>query len=139
LIKTIFLTNAEVVAAGKTIYEKQIRQLVETPDNIGKMLTLDIETDEYSIGDNPAETILNLKQKDSLSKLFTLRIGYQTGVSFGGLNDRCVGVLLMQTTIDQFPQLSFEEVRQMLDRKEVNFSETRFVGGRVAFAVPTAG
>jgi hypothetical protein len=91
MIKTIFLTNAEVVAAGKTIYEKQIRQLVETPDNLGKMLTLDIETGDYSIGDNPAETILNLKQKNPLSKLFTLRIGYHTGVSFGGLNDRIEG------------------------------------------------
>ncbi len=88
MLKTIFLTNAEVVSAGKTIYDRQIRQLVETPDNIGKMLTLNIETGEYSIGDNPAETILTLKQKDPLSKLFTLRIGYQTGVSFGGLNDR---------------------------------------------------
>ena len=57
MIKTIFLTNAEVVAAGKAIYDRQIRQLVETPDNTGKMLTLNIETGEYSIGDNPAETI----------------------------------------------------------------------------------
>jgi predicted transposase YdaD len=32
----------------------------------------------------------------------------------------------MQTTIDRFPQLSFEEVRKMLDLKEVNLSETRF-------------
>jgi predicted transposase YdaD len=32
----------------------------------------------------------------------------------------------MQSTIDRFPQLSFEEVRQMLDLKEVNLSETRF-------------
>jgi hypothetical protein len=40
----------------------------------------------------------------------------------------------MQTTIDKFPQLSSEEVRQMLDLKAVNFSETRFVGGSGAFA-----
>jgi hypothetical protein len=46
--KNHFLTNAEVVAAGKTIYDQQIRQLVETPDNIGKMLALDIETGDYS-------------------------------------------------------------------------------------------
>jgi predicted transposase YdaD len=32
----------------------------------------------------------------------------------------------MQSTIDRFPQLSFEEVRQMLDLQEVNLSETRF-------------
>jgi predicted transposase YdaD len=28
--------------------------------------------------------------------------------------------------VNKFPQLSFEEVLQMLDLKEVNFSETRF-------------
>ena len=88
MIETIFWTTAEVVAAGKTLYEQQIRQVVETPDNIGKMLTLNVETGEYSIGDNPAETILQLKQQSPLSRLFTLRIGYRTGVSFGGLTDR---------------------------------------------------
>jgi predicted transposase YdaD len=28
--------------------------------------------------------------------------------------------------VNKFPQLSFEEVRKMLDLREVNFSETRF-------------
>jgi predicted transposase YdaD len=28
--------------------------------------------------------------------------------------------------VNKFPQLSFEEVRQMLDLQEVNFSQTRF-------------
>lgn len=88
IAETIFWTTEEVVSAGKTLYDKQIRQLVETPDNIGKMLTLNIETGEYSIGDNPAVTILKLKQKQPLSRLFTLKIGYHTGVSFGGLNDQ---------------------------------------------------
>jgi predicted transposase YdaD len=32
----------------------------------------------------------------------------------------------MQSTIDRFPQLSFEEVLQMLDLQEVNLNETRF-------------
>jgi hypothetical protein len=88
MLETIFWTTEEVVAAGKALYEQQIRQVVETPANIGKMLTLNVETGEYSIGNNPAETILNLKQKQPLSRLFTLRIGYRTGVSFGGLTDR---------------------------------------------------
>jgi hypothetical protein len=88
MLETIFWTTAEVVAAGKILYEQQIRQVVETPDNMGKMLTLNVETGEYIIGDNPAETILKLKQQSPLSRLFTLKIGYRTGVSFGGLTDR---------------------------------------------------
>ncbi len=35
--------------------------------------------------------VLSLKQQDPLSKLFTLKIGYGTGVSFGGLDDRIEG------------------------------------------------
>jgi hypothetical protein len=89
--ETIFWTNEEVAITGKNTYEMQIRRLVETPDNIGKMLTLNVETGEYSIGDNPAETILNLRQKYPLSRLFTLKIGYRTGVSFGSLNNRIEG------------------------------------------------
>jgi predicted transposase YdaD len=41
--------------------------------------------------------------------------------------------------VNKFPQLSFEEVRQILDLKEVNLSENRFVGGSGAFAMPPAG
>jgi hypothetical protein len=86
--ESIFWTHDEVAAIGKKIYDERIRSIVETPENIGKMLTLDVETGEYGIDLNPAQTILDLKQKHPLSRLFTLRIGYQTGVSFGGSNDR---------------------------------------------------
>jgi hypothetical protein len=88
MTETIFWTTEEVATAGKALYAEKIKQLVETSENIGKMLTLDIETGEYIIDENPAETILKLKQKRPFSRLFTLRIGYRTAVSFGGLNDR---------------------------------------------------
>jgi hypothetical protein len=86
--ETIFWTHEEVAAFGQKIYEERIRSIVETPDNIGKMLTLDVETGEYDIDSNAAKTILALKQKRPLSRRFTLRIGYQTGVSFGGSSER---------------------------------------------------
>jgi hypothetical protein len=88
IMKTIFWTTEEVVAAGKKLYEEKIKVSVEIPANIGKMLTLDVETGEYRIGDNPAETILKLKQDRRLSRLFTLRIGYSVGMSFGGLDNQ---------------------------------------------------
>jgi predicted transposase YdaD len=34
--------------------------------------------------------------------------------------------VLYQLQVNKFPQLSFEEVLQMLDLQEVNLSETRF-------------
>jgi hypothetical protein len=88
MLETIFWTTEEVVAAGERLYEERIRSVVETPSNIGKMLTLDVETGEYRIGINSAEGGLELKRKRPASRLFTVRIGYDVGVSFGGLSER---------------------------------------------------
>jgi hypothetical protein len=72
------------------MYEEKIKSVVEIPANIGKMLTLDVETGEYRIGTNSVEGGLELKQKRSASRLFTLRIGHEVSVSFGGLSERSV-------------------------------------------------
>jgi hypothetical protein len=90
MLETIFWTTEEVVAAGLRIYEQKIRVLVETPENIGKMLTLDVETGEYKIGVNSIEGAIELKQNRPIARLFTLRIGHDVGVSFGGLSERVV-------------------------------------------------
>lgn len=90
MLETIFLTTEEVVAAGLRIYEQKIRLLVETPENIGKMLTLDVETGEYKIGMNSIEGAIELKQNRPMARLFTLRIGHDVGVSFGDLSERTV-------------------------------------------------
>jgi fructose-1,6-bisphosphatase len=90
MLETIFLTTEEVVAAGLRIYEQKIRLLVETPENIGKMLTLDVETGEYKIGMNSIEGAIELKQNRPMARLFTLRIGHDVGVSFGGLSEQTV-------------------------------------------------
>jgi fructose-1,6-bisphosphatase len=90
MLETIFLTTEEVVAAGLRIYEQKIRLLVETPENIGKMLTLDVETGEYKIGMNSIEGAIELKQNRPMARLFTVRIGHDVGVSFGGLSERTV-------------------------------------------------
>jgi hypothetical protein len=90
MLETIFWTTEEVVAAGTKIYEQRIRSLVEMPENIGKMLTLDVETGEYKIGVNTIEGAIELKKNRPMSRLFTLRIGHDVGVSFGGLSERVV-------------------------------------------------
>ena len=88
MLETIFWTNEDVVTAGSKIYEQKIRLLVEIPENIGKMLTLDVETGEYKIGTNSIEGAIELKQNRPMTRLFTLRIGHDVGVSFGGLSER---------------------------------------------------
>ena len=85
MLETIFWTTDEVVAVGSRIYEQSIRPLVETPENIGKMLTLDVETGEYKIGTNSIEGAIAIKKNRPMARLFTVRIGHDFGVSFGGL------------------------------------------------------
>jgi hypothetical protein len=88
MLETIFWTTEEVVATGLKIYERSIRPLVETSENIGKMLTLDVETGEYKVGANSIESAIELKQNRPMARLFTVRIGYDVGVSFGGLSEQ---------------------------------------------------
>ncbi len=88
MVEAIFWTVEEVVAAGEKLYESKIQHLVETHENLGKMLTLDVETGEYFISVKSADGLIALKTKNPMARLFTLRIGHDTGVSFGGLSER---------------------------------------------------
>lgn len=88
MLEMIFWTTEDVVEQGLKVYEQRIRALVETPENIGKMLTLDVETGEYKIGVNSIEGAIELKKNRPMARLFTLRIGHDVGVSFGGLSER---------------------------------------------------
>jgi hypothetical protein len=90
MLEMIFWTTEEVVEQGLKVYEQRIRSLVETPENIGKMLTLDVETGEYKIGINSIEGAIRLKQNRPMARLFTVRIGHDVGVSFGGLSEQTV-------------------------------------------------
>jgi hypothetical protein len=70
------------------MYADGIQQQVETPDNLGKMLTIDVETGEYFIDGSGVEGMMFLKAKRLSARLFTLRIGYSAAVGFGGLDGK---------------------------------------------------
>ena len=89
-MQAIFWTVEEVAERTKQFYENGIRQQVESGDNIGKMIVIDAETGEYGIDKNIVETALKFKQQKANARLFTMRIGYDVAVSFGGASDRIV-------------------------------------------------
>ncbi|MDJ1175011.1 hypothetical protein PJF56_03245 [Roseofilum sp. BLCC_M91] len=89
-MQAIFWTVEEVAQRAKQFYENGIRQQVESGDNLGKMIVIDAETGEYGIDKNGVETALKLKQKNPNARLFTMRIGYDVTVSFGGASERIV-------------------------------------------------
>jgi hypothetical protein len=88
MIDAIFWSVEEIAAKAGEIYRREIQQQVETADNIGKMLTIDIETGEYFIDRTGVEGMMFLKAKRPIARLFTLRIGYSAAVGFGGLDGK---------------------------------------------------
>lgn len=88
VMQSIFWSVEEVALRAKQFYENGIRQNVESGDNIGKMIVIDTETGEYGIDPTGVETALRLKQKNPNARLFTIRIGYDVAVSFGGAMER---------------------------------------------------
>ena len=88
MIETIFWSVEEVTVKANQLYANEIQSEVEIPDNIGKMLTIDIETGEYFIDTNGVEGMMSLKNKRPTARLFTLRIGYSAAFGFGGLDGK---------------------------------------------------
>jgi hypothetical protein len=89
-VQAIFWSIEEVSRRAKQLYENGIRQKVESEENLGKMIVIDSETGEYGIDKTGVETSLKLKQKNPHARLFTLRIGYDVAVGFGGAIERTV-------------------------------------------------
>jgi hypothetical protein len=83
-MQAIFWSVEEVDQRAKQFYDQGIRSEVEHGDNIGKMIVIDAETGEYGIDKSGVKSALMLKQKNPNARLFTMRIGYDVAVSFGG-------------------------------------------------------
>ena len=72
-----------------------LRSVVETPENIGKLLLLDLGSGDYEIDDETSfgpvqrlQSLQRLQSRHSNSKLFALGIGYDSTVSFSGSMER---------------------------------------------------
>lgn len=83
----IFLSREEVGRRAKELYGG-IRQQVETEDNVGKMVIIDIETGDYEIDESGLKAARHLKNKHPNTRLFGIRIGYNVATSFGGVMER---------------------------------------------------
>jgi hypothetical protein len=68
-----------------SLYEK-LRSQVEIPENIGKLIVLEVESEDYEIDEKGIETSRRLQVRHPNSKLFALRIGYKTVDSLGAFH-----------------------------------------------------
>ncbi len=73
----------ETVRLGKALYEKDLRAELES-GNIGKYLALNIETGEWEMGEDHAETVLRARARFPNAGIYGMRIGYRAAESLGG-------------------------------------------------------
>ena len=78
----------EVVRRGEEIYAQQLRDTVETEENIGKIIVIDIETGEYEIDDDGLAANQRALTKHPGASLCGLRIGYDVVEGFGGFTPK---------------------------------------------------
>jgi hypothetical protein len=69
---------------GRELYERSIRAQVEKPENIGKIISIDIETGDYEIGDDPIATADRLLARHPNAAIYGARIGYDAVYALGG-------------------------------------------------------
>lgn len=82
-------SEEEISQRGQEIYERSIRDKVETEANIGKLVSIDVETGDYEVGDDRSiEAPLRLHARHPGAAVYTLRIGYNAAVSLGGVIER---------------------------------------------------
>ncbi|NEO54907.1 MAG: hypothetical protein F6K54_18600 [Okeania sp. SIO3B5] len=87
-METLLLSYEEVAKIAKQLYQNSIRAAVEIPENIGKMVIIDIETGDYSVDKDGLKAADYLYEKNPLARLFGIRIGYNVAASFSGFMER---------------------------------------------------
>ncbi|MEA5618900.1 hypothetical protein VB711_13780 [Cronbergia sp. UHCC 0137] len=84
------LSDDEITKRGQELYENSIRPQVETPENIGKIISINVETGEYVIGDDLLVISMRLRTKQADAALWTERIGFNAVYAVGGTLVRTV-------------------------------------------------
>lgn len=85
----IMLEPERVGRRGEALYQRDLRAAVETEDNIGKMIIIDVETGDYEIDDrNGLDAARNLQAKHLNASLYGIRIGYNVAAVMGGVLER---------------------------------------------------
>ncbi|MCC5635273.1 hypothetical protein LC593_05275 [Nostoc sp. CHAB 5844] len=78
------LSGEEITQRGRELYEKSIRSQVETEQNIGKIISINVETGEYEIDDDLIITSRKLQAKQADAPIWAGRIGYNAVYAVGG-------------------------------------------------------
>jgi hypothetical protein len=76
-------SEEEIDRQGDTIYA-QLRLKVETEENIGKLISIDVETGDYEIADDLLTAGRRLQARHPNATMVGKRIGYNAVYTVGG-------------------------------------------------------
>jgi len=82
------LSREEIGQRGEALYLQKIRADVETDENIGKMVIIDVETGEYEIDERGLAPARRLQSRRPNAALYGKRIGYDVAEALGGVLER---------------------------------------------------
>lgn len=77
-------SGEEIAQRAEQLYEQRLRKQVETQENIGKIIAIDIETSDYDIGNDVIAAGCRLLAKHPGAATWTKRIGYDAVYALGG-------------------------------------------------------
>ena len=80
----IHYSRQEVAVRGAALYGEKIRANVETPENIGKIVAIDIETGDYEVDVDILKAAKRLHEKRPDALLWGERIGYDSVMDWRG-------------------------------------------------------
>jgi hypothetical protein len=80
------LSNSEISRRGHRLYAHELRPIVETDENIGKIIVLDVENERYEIDADGVQANKRLRARfpdTDPDNLFAIRIGYDAVFAVG--------------------------------------------------------
>lgn len=78
------LNSDEIAQRGKELYQQRLRTQVETADNIGKIIAIDLNTGDYAIDQDLLAACNRLKAKQPHAVTWIERVGYDAVYAIGG-------------------------------------------------------
>ena len=78
------ISSEEIGRCGEEWYEQKIRPIVETEENIDKIIFIDVETGDYAIADEPLAASSQIFARHPSAAIYGARIGYNAVYTIGG-------------------------------------------------------
>ena len=69
---------------GQEIYDLKLRTIVEIEENIGKIISIDVESGDYEIAEDLVTAGKRIQQRRPGSRIYGKRIGYNAVYAIGG-------------------------------------------------------